>query len=81
MKNPIRDKSVGLEAIGMLYILAIILKQNGDPTMELTRKDIELSMGLKLGLDQHHDRALKALAKAGYILQENRDGQIFISLL
>jgi hypothetical protein len=48
MKNPIRDKNISLEAIGMLYILAIILKQNGDESMQISRRDIELSMGLKL---------------------------------
>lgn len=47
MKNPITDKSLSLDSIGMLYILAIILKQNGDPTMEITRRDIEQSMRLK----------------------------------
>lgn len=81
MKNPITDKSLSLDSIGMLYILAIILKQNGDPTMEITRRDIEQSMRLKTGLDQKHDIQLKKLAQAGYIRQENRDGIIFITLL
>lgn len=80
MKNPITDKSLSLESIGMLYILAIILKQNGGD-MDITRKDIERSMNLKTGLDQKHDIQLKKLAQAGYIRMENQDGIIFITLL
>lgn len=83
MKNPLTDKSSSLDTVGMLYLirLAYIDIYGREPGHDLKLSQIEHSMGLKLGLDQHHERAIKRLAKAGYIKQEARDGITYISLL
>lgn len=46
MKNPIIDKSLSLETLGMHYILLLTAKEKGSTTF--TRKDIERTMLLKL---------------------------------
>lgn len=83
MKNPINDKGLSLDQIGMLWILHITYKEwyGTELGHRITRKEIERSMNLKLGLDKHHETAITRLAKAGYILQENDNGEIYITLL
>jgi len=83
MKNPIKDKGVSLDQLGMLLVLYITYKEwyGTEEGKQITRKEIERTLGLKLGLDKHHETALTRLAKMGYILQENRDGTIYITLL
>ena len=79
MKNPIIDKSLSLETLGMHYILLLTAKEKGSTTF--TRKDIESTMLLKIGLDQKHDIQLTKLAKANYIRMENTDYGLLITLL
>lgn len=83
MKNPLTDKSSSLDTVGMLYLvrLAYIDTYGREAGHELTRSQIERAMNLKLGLDQHHEKAITRLAKAGYLRQETRDGITYISLL
>lgn len=83
MKNPLTDKGISTDTVGMLYLirLAYIDTYGREAGHQLKRSQIEHSMGLKLGLDQHHEKAITRLAKAGYIRQEARDGITYISLL
>lgn len=83
MKNPIKDKGISLDQLGMLLILYVTYKEwyGIEPGHQITRKEIERTMGLKLWLDKHHDTALTRLAKLGYILQENRENTIYITIL
>jgi len=50
MKNPISDKGISLDQIGMLWILHITYKiwYGKEPGKRITRKEIELAMNLKL---------------------------------
>jgi len=50
MKNPIKDKGISLDQLGMLLILYVTYKEwyGIEPGHQITRKEIERTMGLKL---------------------------------
>lgn len=50
MKNPIKDKGVSLDQLGMLLVLYITYKEwyGTEEGKQITRKEIERTLGLKL---------------------------------